>query len=255
MANLEHIFGPLTSSTPTKLYRASNEILTSEWLDPYEFSIHEDPQELNEKDIATVENQETEGIEVKPLDADVEGEILEPETLAPKLEIDKKTAEFTPNAPESSIIPISAIPSPPHQSPPIQSTLVQAEDNTMHPSSDIYTSIPLACYGLLAPEAIPPDAFSEFDPDGLSDIPLSNILAKYLEGSEGPRNKCKPGNKLKPKMPNGPKRQKTPRIAKSSPSKSTELDRQSVAELYKKLLLACVPGPDPLDILNRRAVL
>lgn len=251
MANLEHIFGPLNSSTPTKLYRASNEVLASEWLDPYEFSIHEDSLEINEKEIATIENREIEGIDV-----DVVGEILEPETLAPKLDIEKKTSESTPNAPESSIMPISAIPSPPLQSPPIQSTIVQSEVNTMHPSSDICTSIPLACYGLLAPEAIPPDISSEFDPGELSDVPLSNILAKYLVGSEGPRNQCKPGNKLNlPKMPKGPKKHKTPKIAKRTPSKSKELDRQAVAELYKKLLLACVPGPDPLDILNRRAVL
>ena len=260
LSKLEDIFGPLKASTPIKLYRVPKDILTSDWLEPYEFSIRSETEEIggaggtkekkfmisgfeiddiaqNEDLEVLPENEVQSGANSPGIKNEIEQNLFE--TLDPREQTEKKVE--VENLEE------------------MVERRIKNEDGKIAsflPSSDISASLPLACYDLqVTRTTIPQTLFIDSELE-LSDVPLSNILVRSSESRKRStrlrRSSEKETSKSTQENPNS--KQTKPGTSKTKLT-SPKLDRQGVAALYKKLLLACVPGPDPLDILNRRAII
>lgn len=236
LAKLEDIFGPLKASTPLKLYRVPKDILTSDWLEPYEFSIRSETEEIEgaggikEKkfmisDFEIDDIAQNEDLEVLP-----ENEVQnDANSLGIKNEIEQNLFEtLDPREQTGKKVEVKKLEE-------MVEERIENEDGeiaSFFPSSDISASLPLACYDLqVTRTTIPQTLFIDSELE-LSDVPLSNILVSSSESRKRRRSSEKETSKPTQENPNS--KQPKPGTSKTK-SASPKLDRQGVAALYKKI--------------------
>lgn len=223
LARLTDIFYPLLSdtSTPVKLYRRTHQILTSQCLEPYEFSIEEgngdggkvavlEPKILGVNEQRALKKLKSQfmlsaGDEKKA--ATTDSPRADPNKLNGKFKVEKgnfplKRAE-TPEDATRLNLPLLFDPGTPAAIPR---------------SEDYASELPLACFDVYVLDI--PQAKSANSPCDQSDIPLADLemSASTIRHSQNSENK----------------------------------PLQTISEFYRSLISLCAPGPDPLDLLFPR---
>lgn len=233
LARLSHIFSPIVSSTPAKLYK-SGDILTGHCLEPYDFSaqdrIERNIKKGKLKTSLISRLRKVDEVDEKKKVGKVDVTVEQPKEVSePSIEQSEriKTSPKTPPIIETTISRIDPVvlqkPTTPEpeksvgsvfSAPPISSHLA--------PSSDV--ELPLACF----------------------DVPQKKKPKKKKIIRKTEKSKTK-----KSEQPEKVEEFDETEVPLASlyvpePTKKRELTR---SEAYKLLLLKCPPGPDPLTML------
>lgn len=239
LARLSEIFCPLkaNTSTPSKLYKLRNRILNSPLLEPYQFSIQSEHEVTGDRCLhqnrSFASQHEMYGhldgsnrkkgiLSTGPTANSPLQDTVEVLDVPVACKVEKFSSNIFCSAPLLEIVDDSVklvIPEPISQN--RNSTCITA---FVHPpSDDISTNLPLACFGLAPPTTHSSSPIINSDRHEVSELPLAHLKRQST--------KC-------------PTNSKTKQVPKS-------ISTQSIAILYKDLLLLCTPGPDPLDLLAK----